>query len=40
MTLDRALLSFIGRRFPADFDVIPRGPQALLSPGAFVSLNP
>ncbi|GAA2164809.1 hypothetical protein [Pedococcus bigeumensis] len=40
MQLDRALLAFIGRRFPAIFDVIPRGPQSRLGPGASVSLNP
>lgn len=27
MAIDRRLLSIIGRRFPAIFDVIPRGPQ-------------
>jgi hypothetical protein len=40
MSFDRALLAFIGRRFPAVFDVVPRGPQALFGPGASVSLNP
>ena len=40
MQLDRALLAFIGRRFPAIFDVIPRGPQSMVGPGASVSLNP
>lgn len=46
MTMDRRLLAFIGRRFPAAWDVIPRGPQLVAfdghhaSVGDRVSLNP
>lgn len=35
--MNRRLLALIGRRFPAVYDVIPRGPQGLLS---RVALNP
>jgi hypothetical protein len=37
MSIDRRLLAIIGRRFPAIYDVIPRGPQGRLSQ---VALNP
>jgi hypothetical protein len=37
LTLNARLLAIIGRRIPAIYDVIPRGPQALL---AAVALNP
>ncbi|MBC8074745.1 MAG: hypothetical protein H7Y32_01610 [Chloroflexales bacterium] len=37
MTINRHLLAIIGRRLPAIYDVIPRGPQSLLSRSA---LNP
>lgn len=37
MLIDRRLLSIIGRRFPAIYDVIPRGPLGRLS---WVALNP
>lgn len=43
MNLDQRLLALIGRRLPAIFDVIPRGPQAVVglqSRGAEVALNP
>lgn len=37
MSINRKLLAIIGRRFPAIFDVIPRGP---LSRSSQVALNP
>jgi len=37
MSISRRLLAIIGRRFPAIYDVIPRGPQGRL---AEVALNP
>jgi len=37
MAISRQLLAILGRRFPAIYDVIPRGPQDLL---AQVALNP
>ena len=37
LNLDSRLLAIIGRRFPAIYDVIPRGPQGRL---AAVALNP
>ncbi len=37
MSIDRRLLAIIGRRLPAIFDVIPRGPQGRISE---VALNP
>ncbi len=37
MNIDRRLLSILGRRLPAIYDVIPRGPQ---SPFSKVALNP
>jgi hypothetical protein len=37
LNLDARLLAIIGRRFPAIYDVIPRGPQGRL---AEVALNP
>lgn len=41
MTIDRRLLSIIGRRFPAIYDVIPRGPQAIfVNRLSEVALNP
>lgn len=41
MTIDRRLLSIIGRRFPAIYDVIPRGPQAVfVNRLSEVALNP
>lgn len=43
MNLDQRLLALIGRRLPAIYDVIPRGPQAtvgLQSRGAEVAINP
>jgi hypothetical protein len=42
MTIDRRLLAIIGRRFPAIFDVIPRGPLAVASVSRYaeVALNP
>ncbi|MGB7815431.1 MAG: hypothetical protein WBL28_03685 [Methylotenera sp.] len=42
MSIDRRLLFIIGRRLPAIYDVIPRGPQSRFSPSRFseVALNP
>ena len=46
MSLDRRLLAFIARRYPAAWDVIPRGPlfvefnRQTMSPGDLVELNP
>jgi hypothetical protein len=42
MPISRRLLAILGRRFPAIYDVIPRGPQSLLRQGrlAEVALNP
>jgi hypothetical protein len=43
MSIDRRLLSIIGRRLPAIYDVIPRGPQSrffLQSRSSEVALNP
>jgi hypothetical protein len=46
MSLDNRLLALIGRRFPAIYDVIPRGGQLValnpqpLPPGEKVELNP
>jgi hypothetical protein len=42
MNIDRRLLEIIGRRLPAIYDVIPRGPQAGISRSRFaeVMLNP
>ena len=42
MTIDRRLLEIIGRRLPAIYDVIPRGPQQGFSRDRFseVMLNP
>ncbi|MBS0496024.1 MAG: hypothetical protein JSR51_00015 [Proteobacteria bacterium] len=41
MSIDRRLLSIIGRRFPAIYDVIPRGPQAVfVNRLSEVALNP
>lgn len=42
MSIDRRLLAIIGRRIPAIYDVIPRGPLSQLSRVRFseVALNP
>ncbi len=42
MQIDRRLLAIIGRRIPAIFDVIPRGPQQRFYQNRFseVALNP
>ena len=42
MSIDRRLLSIIGRRLPAIYDVIPRGPQSRFLQSRFseVALNP
>ena len=42
MTISRRLLAIIGRRIPAIYDVIPRGPQGIFlqSRSSEVALNP
>jgi len=40
MSIDRRLLAIIGRRVPAIYDVIPRGPLGRVSRFAEVALNP
>lgn len=42
MSIDRRLLAIIGRRLPAIYDIIPRGPLSRFSQGRFseVALNP
>jgi hypothetical protein len=42
MSIDRRLLAIIGRRIPAIYDVIPRGPQSRFSSDRLsqVALNP
>jgi len=42
MSINRRLLAIIGRRLPAIYDVIPRGPLSRFSQGRFseVALNP
>jgi len=40
MSISRRLLAIIGRRVPAIYDVIPRGPQGRFSRLSEVALNP
>ena len=40
MSIDRRLLAIIGRRLPAIYDVIPRGPLGRVSRFSEVALNP
>ncbi len=40
MAIDRRLLAIIGRRIPAIYDVIPRGPLSRMSGYLEVALNP
>ena len=40
MSIDRRLLAIIGRRLPAIYDVIPRGPLGRFSRISEVALNP
>jgi hypothetical protein len=40
MSIDRRLLAIIGRRLPAIYDVIPRGPLGRFSRFSEVALNP
>ncbi|HEX9940643.1 MAG TPA: hypothetical protein VGG03_01405 [Thermoanaerobaculia bacterium] len=40
MSINRRLLAIIGRRLPAIYDVIPRGPLARFSRFSEVALNP